>query len=87
MGDASVARGTPATVHAEQAKAAISTTKGVFSNRLKRKMIFRYGTSGNQAEPVSVVPTQAWDPISIAEKGLSYRGTLTLQTVAAGSRW
>jgi hypothetical protein len=51
MGDASVATGTPATVHAEQAKAAISTTKGVFSNRLKRKMIFRYGTSGNQAQP------------------------------------
>jgi len=31
--------------------------------------------------PVSVVPTQSWDPISIVEKGLSYRGDLTLQTV------
>lgn len=30
---------------------------------------------------VSVVPTQWWDPISVVEKGLSYRGTLTLQTV------
>jgi SpoIID/LytB domain protein len=33
-------------------------------------------------EPITVVPTQSWDPISIAEKGLSYRGTLRLQTVA-----
>ena len=31
--------------------------------------------------PVSVVPTQSWDPISIVEKGLSYRGTLTFETV------
>jgi SpoIID/LytB domain protein len=36
------------------------------------------------AAPVTVVPTQSWDPISIVEKGLSYRGTLTLQT-AGGS--
>ena len=36
------------------------------------------------SEPVSVVPTQSWDPISIAEKGLSYRGSLTLQTVGGG---
>jgi SpoIID/LytB domain protein len=33
-------------------------------------------------DPVTVVPTQAWDPISIVEKGLAYRGNLQLQTVA-----
>ena len=33
---------------------------------------------------VRVVPLQSWDPISIAEKGLSYRGDLWLQT-AGGS--
>ncbi|HYT75770.1 MAG TPA: SpoIID/LytB domain-containing protein [Vicinamibacterales bacterium] len=32
-------------------------------------------------DPVTVVPTQWWDPISIAEKGLSYRGSVRLQTV------
>jgi SpoIID/LytB domain protein len=35
-------------------------------------------------DPVRVVPVQSWDPISIAEKGLSYRGDLWLQ-VAGGS--
>ena len=33
---------------------------------------------------VRVVPVQSWDPISIAEKGLSYRGDLWLQ-VAGGT--
>jgi SpoIID/LytB domain protein len=31
-------------------------------------------------DAVTVVPTQSWDPISIAEKGLSYRGNVRLQT-------
>ena len=35
-------------------------------------------------DPVRVVPVQSWDPISIGEKGLSYRGDLWLQ-VAGGS--
>jgi len=35
-------------------------------------------------DPVRLVPVQSWDPISIAEKGLSYRGDLWLQ-VAGGS--
>jgi SpoIID/LytB domain protein len=35
-------------------------------------------------DAVRVVPVQAWDPISVAEKGLAYRGDLWLQ-VAGGS--
>ena len=33
-------------------------------------------------DAVTIMPTQAWDPISIVEKGLSYRGNIRLETVA-----
>ncbi len=37
-----------------------------------------------EANVLAVVPKQFWDPISLAEKGLSYRGNLTVEVRDAG---
>ena len=59
-------------------RASLSGAAVVVTDEWSRRVVY----SGRDA--VRVVPVQAWDPISIAEKGLSYRGDLWLQK-AGGS--
>ncbi len=73
----------PAIVYARTApgqtlRASRSGAAVVVTDEWSRRVVY----AGRDA--VRVVPLQSWDPISIAEKGLSYRGDLWLQT-AGGS--
>src|SRR5205823_1519880 len=73
----------PAIVYAQTApgqtlRASRSGAAVVVTDEWSRRVVY----AGRDA--VRVVPVQAWDPISISEKGLSYRGDLWLQT-AGGS--
>jgi peptidoglycan hydrolase-like amidase len=73
----------PSIVYAQTApgqtlRASRSGAAVVVSDEWSRRVVY----AGRAA--VRVVPVQPWDPISIAEKGLSYRGDLWLQT-AGGS--
>jgi SpoIID/LytB domain protein len=76
-----VSPGDPSVVYADLApgqslRAARSGAGVVVTNGWSGRVVYA------GSAPVSVVPTQSWDPISIVEKGLSYRGTLTLQAVS-----
>ena len=73
----------PAIVYASTApgqtlRASRSGAAVVVTDEWSRRVVY----AGRAA--VRVVPLQSWDPISVAEKGLSYRGDLWLQT-AGGS--
>ncbi|TMC27929.1 MAG: SpoIID/LytB domain-containing protein [Chloroflexi bacterium] len=73
----------PAIVYAQAApgqtlRASRSGAAVMVTDEWSRRVVY----AGRDA--VRVVPVQPWDPISISEKGLSYRGDLWLQT-AGGS--
>ena len=73
----------PSIVYAQAApgqtlRASRSGAAVVVTDEWSRRVVY----AGRAA--VRVVPAQSWDPINIAEKGLSYRGDLWLQT-AGGS--
>jgi stage II sporulation protein D len=73
----------PGIVYAQAApgqtlRASRSGAAVVVTDEWSRRVVY----AGRDA--VRIVPTQAWDPISVAEKGLSYRGDLWLGT-AGGS--
>ena len=73
----------PAIVYAQTApgqtlRASRSGAAVVVTDEWSRRVVY----AGRDA--VRVVPVQPWDPISISEKGLSYRGDLWLRT-AGGS--